>query len=465
MGWLLYQAGMLMLLTGVAPVLLLRRGRHYLPTLRGRLGLNPAVAPAPRLWVHAVSVGEVGVAATLIRALPASTELVLTTVTPTGQAVARRSIAADRVAYLPFDLGFAVRRFLDAYTPSALVLVEGDLWPLLLARVKQRSLPVVVVNGRVSDRGFARLRRLRRWVRPILQPVDLFGVQTEIDRDRLLELGVAADRVTGDRQPQVREPGAAESRGARGGGARRRRRAPDPGGGIHHGGRGGGRARRLRRGRSRARSPGAGSPASRAFGRGARPDRGAPVERGSTQPARRSRRRRRRAERVDVLLLDTMGELASLYRLATAVFIGGTLVPSGGHNPLEAARFGAPIAAGPSMHNFAEMAARFDARSAWRRVADARELGIGVESLARRSDRRARRRRARGRRAGREPRRARAHARAAASALDPVRPDELGAGRAAAAPARDTVDVALGRAARAPPSRATPVARAGCPRR
>jgi 3-deoxy-D-manno-octulosonic-acid transferase len=374
MGWLLYQVGMLVLLTGAAPVLLLRRGRHYLPTLRGRLGLNPAVAPASRLWVHAVSVGEVGVAATLIRALPASTPLVLTTVTPTGQAVARRSIAADRVAYLPFDLGFAVRRFLDAYTPSALVVVEGDLWPLLLARVKQRSLPVVVVNGRVSDRGFARLRRLKRWVRPILQPVDVFGVQTQSDRERLLELGVAADRVrvTGNLKFESPEPPKLDALEAA-------VRAVAAGRPI------------LVAGSTMAGEEEAVLDAFGAVG----PERALLVlaprhpERAALvldliaarrwSATRRSRLdapdERDAGERMDVLLLDTMGELASLYRHAASVFIGGTLVPSGGHNPLEAARFGAPIAAGPSMQNFAEMAALLDARSAWRRVAHARDLG------------------------------------------------------------------------------------------
>ncbi len=296
--------------------------------------------------------------------------------TPTGQAVARRSIAADRVAYLPFDLGFAVRRFLDAYTPSALVLVEGDLWPLLLARVKQRSLPVVVVNGRVSDRGFARLRRLRRWVRPILQPVDLFGVQTEIDRDRLLELGVAADRVrvTGNLKFESPEPPHLDALEA----AVRGVAAGRP---------------ILVAGSTMAGEEEAVLDAFAAVG----PERALLVlaprhpERAASVldliAARRWNAARRSSldasaggdgarERVDVLLLDTMGELASLYRQAASVFIGGTLVPSGGHNPLEAARFGAPIAAGPSMQNFAEMAARFDARSAWRRVADARDLGM-----------------------------------------------------------------------------------------
>jgi 3-deoxy-D-manno-octulosonic-acid transferase len=375
MGWLLYQAGMLALLTAAAPILLLRRGRHYLPTLRGRLGRQPSIERAPRLWVHAVSVGEVGVAATLIRALPASTPLVLTTVTPTGQAVARRSLAADQVTYLPFDLGFAVRRFLDAWTPRALVLVEGDLWPLLLARTKQRSVPVAVINGRVSDRGFARLRRLRRWVRPLLLPVDLYGVQTPRDRERLLELGVPADRVrvTGNLKFESAEPPALDALAA----AVRRLaagRAILIAGSTMEGEEaavldafavvGGARALLVLAPRHVERSPAVRELiAARGLSAVARSGIAAAGE--DAPPADRS---------PDVLLLDTLGELASLYRLARGAFIGGTLVRSGGHNPLEPARFAVPIAAGPSMHNFAEMAALFDARSAWRRVDGAAQL-------------------------------------------------------------------------------------------
>jgi 3-deoxy-D-manno-octulosonic-acid transferase len=352
------------------------------------------VAPARRLWVHAVSVGEVGVAATLMRALPASTPLVLTTVTPTGQAVARRALAGRsgaaeapgattggestvRVAYLPFDLGFAVRRFLDAFTPSALVLVEGDLWPLLLSRVKQRSLPVVVVNGRVSDRGFARLRRLRRWVGPILSPVDFYGVQTGRDRDRLLALGVAPERVrvTGNLKFESPEPPALEAIGAAVRGTAGSRPILIAGSTMD------GEEKAVLEafaavGPQRAllvlapRHPErAAEVAALAAERGWNVVRRSRLELDSGDGARAA------IDRVDVLLLDTMGELASLYRHAAAVFIGGTLVHSGGHNPLEAARFGVPIAVGPSMHNFAEMAALFDSRSAWRRVADGRELG------------------------------------------------------------------------------------------
>jgi 3-deoxy-D-manno-octulosonic-acid transferase len=375
---------MLVLLTGAAPILLARRGRHYLPTLRGRLGRHAAVTRERRLWLHAVSVGEVGVAATLIRALPPSTPLVLTTITPTGQALARRALGEPRVAYLPFDLGFAIRRFLDAWTPSALVLIEGDLWPLLLARVKQRSLPVVVVNGRVSDRGFARLRRLRRWVRPILGPVDFYGVQTERDRERLLELGVPAGRVrvTGNLKFESAEPPRLDELEALVGAVAAGRpvlvagstmAGEEPAVLDAFAAIGPQRALLILAPRHPER---AGEVLDLIGARGWRAARRSELGSGSTPHASDGESPRTTAtDRTDVLLLDTMGELASLYRLAAAVFVGGTLVATGGHNPLEAARFGAPIAAGPSMHNFAEMAALFDARGAWRRVADAGELG------------------------------------------------------------------------------------------
>ena len=115
----------------ISPFLLLGRRGHYLPTVRGRLGLALPPGPGGRpLWIHAVSVGEVGVADTLIQALPRELPLLVTTVTPTGQARARARLG-DRatVAYLPFELGLPVRRLYDRYAPRGLVLVEGDFWP------------------------------------------------------------------------------------------------------------------------------------------------------------------------------------------------------------------------------------------------------------------------------------------------------------------------------------------------
>jgi 3-deoxy-D-manno-octulosonic-acid transferase len=434
--WLLYEAGLGLALLIAGPFLLARRGRHYLPTLAGRLGGagreggdgagresavggsrdgggggrdgaveeaggKGAAAPCEpasldetgaarrggsrtaawrgSLWLHAVSVGEVGVAATLARALPPDLPLLVTTVTPTGQALARRAFAGRaQVAYLPFDLRPAVRRFWRRFAPAALVLVEGDYWPLLLREARRRGLPVAVVNGRVGDRSFRRMQRLRPLARLLFSGIERFGMQSAEDRGRLQALGVEAARlaVTGNLKFETAEP-----RADRGLAAVLGRLA-------------GGRPVAI----AGSTMPGEEEQVLAAFtalGGGRRallvlaprhPERWDEVDRllraRGLAVARRSRLdlppAAAGAEGVtapDAVLLDSLGELAALYSEAAAAFIGGTLVPTGGHNPLEAARYGIPIAAGPSMHNFRDMAERFDRAGAWRRVADAAELG------------------------------------------------------------------------------------------
>lgn len=384
--WLLYQAAMATLLLVAGPILLWRRGRHYAATLPGRLGAHPphladpGTPAAPPLWLHAVSVGEAGVAATLARALPPELPLLVTTITPTGQERARALFQGRaEVAYFPFELGPSVARFFRRFAPRALVLVEGDLWPLVLRAARRRGLPVVVVNGRVSERSFARLRRLRPLLGPLLDPVDRFGVQTEADRERLLALGVEADRVevTGNLKYETPAPP----------------RRPELEAAIAT----------LAAGRPIlvAGSTMAGEEeavlaafAAAAGERGARallilaprhPERFAAVAELVGRHGLALARRSTLAPGggvppIDVLLLDSLGELAALYRLAAGAFIGGTLVPTGGHNPLEPARFAVPIAAGPAMDNFREIAAEFDRAAAWRRVAGREELGAAFRA-------------------------------------------------------------------------------------
>ncbi|HEX7184986.1 MAG TPA: 3-deoxy-D-manno-octulosonic acid transferase [Thermoanaerobaculia bacterium] len=374
--WGLYQVAAGAVLLAAGPFLLARRGSHYLPTLPGRLGRHPD--PSPRkgaLWLHAVSVGEAGVAATLARALPPDIPLLITTVTPTGQERARTLFAEGsprpaEVAYLPFDLGFAVARFFDRFAPRALVLVEGDYWPLLLREARRRELPVVVVNGRVGDRSFGRMRRLRPLLGPLFAGVDRFGVQSEDDRARLIELGVPAERitVTGNLKYETPEPP----------------RRPELEEALR--GLAGGRPILL----AGSTMPGEEEQVLDAFQTAGGADRALLVlaprhperwdEVDALLRARGAGHVRRSGlpagdARPAVVLLDSLGELAGLYRLAAGAFIGGTLVPKGGHNPLEPARFGVPVVAGPSMENFRDMAERFDRAGAWQRAADARELG------------------------------------------------------------------------------------------
>ncbi|MGE0641600.1 MAG: 3-deoxy-D-manno-octulosonic acid transferase [Thermoanaerobaculia bacterium] len=373
--WWLYQAALGAALLAVAPWLLARRGRHYLPTLRGRRVRDAAAPPgAPgTLWIHAVSVGEAAVASALAHRLPSDLPLLVTTITPTGQARARSGVAAlaprATVAYLPFDLGPPVERFLSRYAPAALVLVEGDYWPLLLARVRRRGLPVAVINGRLSDRSFPRLLRIRPLVRKLLlDPVDRFGVQTETDRERLEALGVGADRisVTGNLKFDFPEPPELPELAAR--------------------------MKQWADGRpllvAGSTMPGEEEAVLAAFALAGGPERALlvvaprhPDRFGDAWELARGRfpgSLRRSAgggNRPAVVLLDSIGELAALYRYAAAAFVGGTLAPTGGHNPIEPARFGVPVAVGPSMENFREIAERFDAAAAWSRVRDSADLG------------------------------------------------------------------------------------------
>lgn len=306
-------------------------------------------------------------AATLVKALPAGIPLLVTTVTPTGQERAR-VLFKDRaeIAYLPFDLGFAVRRFFDRFRPRALILVEGDYWPLVLSEARRRGLPVAVINGRVGDRSFGRMRHVKGLLGFLFSGVDRFGVQTPEDRDRLLALGVPAKRVavTGNLKYESPEPMFKPE-------LEDRLRA------LAHG-----RPVLLAGSTMRGEEEQVLDAFARLGGRALlvlaprHPERWDEADALLRARGVNAVRRSRIPEggRADVVLLDSLGELAGLYRIAAGSFIGGTLVPTGGHNPLEPARFGVPVAVGPSMHNFRDMAEQFDRARAWRRVADADEL-------------------------------------------------------------------------------------------
>ncbi|MEO1083000.1 MAG: 3-deoxy-D-manno-octulosonic acid transferase [Acidobacteriota bacterium] len=372
-GWLAYRLALGAGMAVAAPVFMAKKGGHYRRTLRGRIGLDLGPADGvERLWIHAVSVGEAAVAATLVRKLPTDLPVVLTTVTPTGQDQAAKALK-DRaeVAYLPFDLERPVRRFVERYRPRGLVLVEGDYWPLTLAQMAQRG-RIAVVNGRMSDRAFKRQAKIGGVNQLFYRHVERFGLQSEEDRRRLEQLGVPADRlrVTGNLKYDAAEPprredleslvlGIADGRPVIVAGstmdgeeepvlAAHRRLATE-----------GTEALLIVAPRHPERWPAV----------------AALLEADGRPSARRSALGEPPSPRIDVLLLDSLGELAGLYRLAQAAFIGGTLVPTGGHNPLEPARFAVPTVVGPSMENFQEMAEHFDAEGAWRRVTGAAQLG------------------------------------------------------------------------------------------
>lgn len=369
--WLLYQALLAVATLLAGPFLLIQRGRHYLTSVGARLGRVPT-APGPLPWLHAVSVGEVNAAAGLVPLLAGDGQVLVTTITPSGQENARGRFPGALVTYLPFELSFAVRRFFERLRPSALVLCEGDLWPLVLREASRRSIPIVIVNGRVSERSFRRMRLLRRFLEPILGPVDAFAVQTTEDRRRLVDLGVDPEKivVTGNLKfeaaPAPALPGLESALLSQAGGrpilvaGSTMRGEEEVVLDAFQAAGGGERALLVLAPRHPERWPRVA---------------GLLRKRGIASVLRSELEERTPAGGTEVVLLDSLGELASIYRLGRSAFIGGTLVPTGGHNPLEAARDGVAIASGPSMHNFLEIADRFDADRAWFRVEDATELG------------------------------------------------------------------------------------------
>jgi 3-deoxy-D-manno-octulosonic-acid transferase len=342
---------------------------------RGQAGLPAAACGG--VIVHAASMGEVGAAVPLVRALMAARPglpVVFTCTTPTASARIRETFGdAVHHVYLPFDTPAAVRRFLVALAPRLLVVMETELWPNLLIAAQARGTAVVLANGRLSARSARRYARFRRTVHGLLNAIDLLLVQDEAVRERFLRLGAAPARtvVTGSLKfdtplPADHTERLAQFRAWVGG-------RPLWVAASTHAGE---EAAALE---AQARCPG------RLLVLVPRhPQRFDEV---AALIAARGLAWQRRSEgraidpATSVLLADSMGELTAWLALADAVFMGGTLVPVGGHNPLEAMQFGTPLIAGPQVFNFAEAFADLEASDAVRRIAGASGLAPALAAL------------------------------------------------------------------------------------
>jgi 3-deoxy-D-manno-octulosonic-acid transferase len=317
--------------------------------------------PGPVVWFHAVSVGEVlairGLLADLQAGLPGARP-VITSTTVTGLATARRTWPSLPVRESPLDLGTAVRRFLRRMRPDVLVLVELELWPNLLGICARRGIPVVVVNGKLSPGSLRGYRRLGRLLPRFLQGVCLWMMQDATYAGRLAGLGVPEDRirVTGSikyANATLDDPGPERQRLRLDHGWAEEARVCVAG--STHAGEevallDAFRALRAKR------------PEWRLVLAPRHPERVAEVAALVTRAGWRLGRRSRPGHPPDpdVLLVDTMGELRRLYALGDVAFVGGTLVPVGGHNLLEPAGWGLPILVGPHLDTVRETASDLD---------------------------------------------------------------------------------------------------------
>ncbi len=367
------------------------RYKKYIGSLRQRLGYLPVsvnVDGEESIWIHAVSVGE----ALTARALAADLKtryprlrLYLSTTTIAGHEVARRSLQhVDAVFYFPFDWAFIVRRTLRLVKPRLFVMMETEIWPNLLRECRKRGVRTLLINGRISSRSYPRYRMIRPFFRRVLADVDRFCMQSDESARRIVDLGADPARVTvtGSLKfdsleiPRVTAYGRPRERVLRFFNISSGRTVIIAGSTL----RGEEAAAlqafaRIKRIASTALLVLAPRHAER-FGEAERLAREA-----GFSVARRSDLPIDDEPRVDVVVLDTIGELAQLYQIATAVFVGGSLVDQGGHNILEPAIFGKPIVFGPFMRNFKEIAETFVASGAAVQIASDRELETAMVAL------------------------------------------------------------------------------------
>ncbi|HEX4576603.1 MAG TPA: 3-deoxy-D-manno-octulosonic acid transferase [Edaphobacter sp.] len=360
---IVYSSLLLATLVLGAPYWLVRMASsgRYRAGLAGRLGLVPkglhaAVAGRDVIWVHAVSVGEVLAATQLIRELKAALPewvIAVSTTTETGQRLARERLTGSPVFYLPLDFAFAVRRYLGVLRPRMLVLMESELWPRLIDACVKSGVPVVVVNARVSDRSFPRYMRLRRLWRPFLEMISLFLAQSQETAGRLVKIGAPAERVrvTGNLKYDVQSREASQMTRRIGGMLWQASL-------IVAGSTLAGEEEALLAAWSEIVKAVPDAALLIAPRHPYRFDEVLGLIRKSGYPFFRCSDLLLDSEPIvggTVLLLDTIGDLASMYGIATVAFVGGSLVPKGGHNPLEPAQFGVPVVMGPSFENFREV--------------------------------------------------------------------------------------------------------------
>ena len=367
-----------------------RKYREGLPERLGRVRLLKEQAGRPLIWVHAVSVGEVLAVSRLVKTLDAALPeyfVAVSTTTRTGQALARERFGSNRVFYCPLDLPWAVRAYLNALKPRLLILAETEFWPNLLSGCVRRGIPVAVVNARISDRSWPRYRRLRRLWRPFLRRLSRVLAQSETDAERLKAIGCLPERISvaGNLKFDVRAAGEAEAT------VQMKALAAD-----------------LRLVVAGSTLEGEEAALLEAWPRlleadpqlamvlaPRHPERfnavAALLDQSGFRWARRSDWRARPVGAArplaagEIVLLDTIGELASVYSLAAVAFVGGSLVPAGGHNPLEPAQFGVPIAMGPHYANFRSITDDLRARDAVRIAAKEELAGALIELLRDRS--------------------------------------------------------------------------------
>jgi 3-deoxy-D-manno-octulosonic-acid transferase len=357
-----------------------------------RMGFLETQSLGASIWVHAASVGEVFCSIPLLRRIRREfpdRKIVLTTMTSTGNEAAKIQLPeADQILFFPIDHPFALRRVLKKIQPALLLIAETELWPNLLRACGRKGIPIILFNGRISEKSFRGYLFFRFLFEECLKYVSLFLMQTNEDQDRIIQIGAPSEktRVVGNLKfDQALPSGAQEARATLGQSLGLSGREPVFIAGSTHSG-----EEELLTSLSKELREIASDLifilAPRHINRLEEVEQ--MLRKESTSWIRRSvlaigQDHLRQERRPEVILLDTMGELMSLYSLATLVFIGGSLVPVGGHNPLEPLFFKKCVLFGPFMFNFLEISRRLIEAEGAIQVKDKEDLALQMKRLLR----------------------------------------------------------------------------------
>ncbi|MEW6381653.1 MAG: 3-deoxy-D-manno-octulosonic acid transferase [bacterium] len=343
-------------------------------------------------WIHAVSVGEVMAASPLIRELSArypDLPLTISTVTRTGREMVKKSLGNQekQSIFLPFDFRWITGRVMGLMHPRFLLLTETEIWPNLIHSAARRRVPVMIVNGRISSRSYERYRMVKGWLRPVLAGIRVFGMQSARDAARIVKLGADPARVfvTGNLKfDQANTRISIIERETLAQGLRLSPDVPVLMAGSTHRGEEEAVIEVYRHLLSHSPSlvlliaprylpeiPAIEDQCSQA---------GLYVER-KTRIVQGEARKSADGQTGRVIILDTIGELSKMYSLATVVFVGGSMVPIGGHNLLEPAMYGKPILFGPHVDNFREISQLLKSCGAGFEVQSREELERQLEGL------------------------------------------------------------------------------------
>ena len=357
-----------------------QRDRGYWERWGERFGRIPALPGDQKtLWVHAVSVGEVQAAVPLVRALLAGgrdLRIIVTTTTPTGHERVQQALGNTVLhRYAPYDLPGAVRRFLERVRPDLVIIMETELWPNILHQCSRRQIPVMLANARLSEQSAASYLRVAGTVGRMLASIRCIAAQTGQDATRLIALGAIAERVrvTGNTKFDVRLPASLSEEAQ----VLRRCFGVDRGVWIaastHEG-----EELQVLQAFEQVREA---MPDSLLVLVPRHPPRSASVASLARKFGHVTTMRSESPQscaQASVFIGDTMGELPLFYAASDVAFVGGSLVPEGGHNMLEPAALGIPVVFGPYVHDVAEISDRLIEAGAGRRVENKSELGNAV---------------------------------------------------------------------------------------